>query len=226
MSFPWNFADEELPSFSSGFWNTFIKNRELLDDFNQLYREFHQACAIPDYVMLKKTCEPSFYKYMENSLHQIHFHGLDVEMANLTINQPKINIVDVSLTHGITLDKTQRGSKDDWSTSEGSLLGAKCTTYTHKSGKKGGLIDNMFQDYKPYNLSVTAQIHSPMKLFVWNQNRSKVIFGSDDSERVSNLIKFEMPMRLVDFGRFMPTRNKPRLIERIKITDFNNCISS
>ena len=106
--------------------------------------------------MLEKVCEPHFLEYMKQSLDQIHFNGLDVEMANLTVNQPKINVVNVELTKGIPLDRTARGSKDDWSASESSFLGAKCTKYTHASGKSGNFLDNFFEDYKPYNLCVTT----------------------------------------------------------------------
>ena len=38
-------------------------------------------------------CEPRLAKTVSESLKRIHFHGLDVEMANLTIEQPSIRIL-------------------------------------------------------------------------------------------------------------------------------------
>ena len=33
----------------TSYMKTLLKNRESIDDFNVLYREFHQWCAVPDY---------------------------------------------------------------------------------------------------------------------------------------------------------------------------------
>ena len=54
-------------------------------EFNKLFREFHQACALPDYVMIDGACEPKLAQYVKESVRRIHFHGLDIEMANLTV---------------------------------------------------------------------------------------------------------------------------------------------
>lgn len=60
-------------------------NSRAIVDFNRLFREFNQACAIPDYDNLKIVCESRLANVVSESLKRIHFHGLDVEMANLTI---------------------------------------------------------------------------------------------------------------------------------------------
>ena len=62
-----------------------MNNTRSIVDFNNLYREFHQACAIPDQQMLDRICEPRLAKAVGESLDRIHLHGLDVEMNNLTI---------------------------------------------------------------------------------------------------------------------------------------------
>jgi hypothetical protein len=54
-------------------------------DFNNLFREFHQFCAIPDHTGIAKICEPRLANYVSESIKRIHFHGLDIEMANLMI---------------------------------------------------------------------------------------------------------------------------------------------
>jgi hypothetical protein len=74
-------------------------------------------------------------------------------------------------------------------------------------------------------LGVTTLIHSPMKLFVYNQNRSAIIFGNDSKDIVKNVVKFEVPMRLWDFKSILKTHHKPRLIEDIKITDWNSVMN-
>lgn len=92
LTFPWNFPEviEEFesdykPMSESAYWHRFMMNTRSIVDFNNLYRNFHQQCAIPDYNGLKITCEPKLANYVSENLRVIHQHGLDVEMANLTI---------------------------------------------------------------------------------------------------------------------------------------------
>ena len=56
LTFPWNFPEviEEYeadykPMASNSYWNKFMVNTRSVVDLNNLYRDFHQACAIPDY---------------------------------------------------------------------------------------------------------------------------------------------------------------------------------
>jgi hypothetical protein len=60
-------------------------NSRAVVDFNRLFREFNQACAIPDYDCLNLICEGRLSNVVSESLKRIHFHGLDVEIANLTV---------------------------------------------------------------------------------------------------------------------------------------------
>ena len=91
LQFPWNFehvledADQMRVIPSSSYWHKMMVNTRSIVDFNNLYREFHQACAIPDYDMLKRICEPRLASTVTESIKRIHYHGLDVEMANLTV---------------------------------------------------------------------------------------------------------------------------------------------
>jgi hypothetical protein len=64
-----------------------------------------------------------------------------------------------------------------------------------------------------------------MKLYVWNQNRSKIIFGSDDGEVVKNVVKFEANLRWLEFLKILPVSQKPLLSRAWKITDFNNVLN-
>jgi len=81
----------------SAYWHKWMVNSRSIVDFNNLFREFHQACAIPDYVALDKVCEPRLSSYVTDCVKRIHFHGLDVEMANLTVEQPSIRVLKVDV---------------------------------------------------------------------------------------------------------------------------------
>jgi hypothetical protein len=74
-----------------------------------MFREFHQACAMPDYMEIDKLCEGELAKYVKESVRRIHFHGLDIEMANLTVRQPSIKILKVELTNGLNLERDANG---------------------------------------------------------------------------------------------------------------------
>lgn len=72
-------------------------------------------------------------------------------------------------------------------------------------------------------MAVTALIESPMKLFVQNQNYSKILFGSDDQEYAKNIVRFEANVYWTDLIQVFPTNNKPSL--KWRITDFNNLVN-
>jgi hypothetical protein len=63
-----------------------------------------------------------------------------------------------------------------------------------------------------------------MKLFVYNQNYSSVLFGSNDEESVKNVVRFEANLRWFDFLNILPVYNKQTL-GQWKITDFNNVLN-
>ena len=95
LTFPWNF-DEIIDEFQgryrpmTGYWATFVNNSGAIYEFNNLFREFHQMCAQHDAKGVQKVCEGRLAQAVNESLDRIHFHGLDVEMANLTVVQPNI----------------------------------------------------------------------------------------------------------------------------------------
>ena len=91
LTFPWNFP-EIVNSFesqhrmsASSYWSQFVTNSRAEVDFNNLFREFHQYCSVPDDVGINKICEGKLAQAVNQSVTRIHFHGLDVEMANLTV---------------------------------------------------------------------------------------------------------------------------------------------
>lgn len=92
LTFPWNFQEiindyenETRPLPSSNYWYKFVMNNAEYE-INKTFREFHQACALPDYGIIDKVCEGKLAQYVKESVRRIHFHGLDIEMANLTVD--------------------------------------------------------------------------------------------------------------------------------------------
>jgi len=198
LSFPWNFDNviskyeqKYMKLSEKDFWHKWIFNRECDRDFNELFRVFHQSCAIPDYEGIERVCEPRLAKYISRSVENIRFHGMNIEMANLTVHQPKIEILNVEISHGLSVDKSENLDEKDYNITESTMMGAPMKLYTKKSGDDRSVLDFLDSDYKPYLVSVTALIHSPMKLFVWNQNKTRIIFGSNDNEVVKHVVKFE-----------------------------------
>ncbi len=122
-------------------------------------------CALHDARGINKVCEGRLATAVNESLDRIHFHGLDVEMANLTVEQPSIQVLKVEITHGVSLERDANGDSSDWVESKSSILGAECTYYTPKNDQRD-IIDDLDADRKPYCVAVTALIESPMKLFV------------------------------------------------------------
>ena len=172
LTFPWNF-DEIIEDFqgrhkplSGGYWATYAKNSGAFTEFNNLFREFHQSCALHDKEGIEKICEGKLAQAINESLDRIHFHGLDMEMANLTV-ESNIQVLKVEVSYGISLERAQNGNAEDWIKNESTLLGAPCTYYTPVEDKRD-ILDGLAVEHKPYNVAITALIDSPMKLFVQN----------------------------------------------------------
>ena len=79
-------------------------------------------------------------------------------------------------------------------------------------------------NHRPYLVALTCVVESPMKLFVYNQNHSSVLFGSQDQESIKNVVRFEANLRWFDFMNLLPVNNK-KAVGNWKITDFNNVLN-
>lgn len=103
--------------------------------------------------------------------------------------------------------------------------GAKSKSYVTKEGDNRHFLDFLNADtHRPFLVSLTCVVDSPMKLFVYNQNYTSVLFGSKDEERVKNVVRFEANLRWFDFMNMLPVNNK-KSIANWKITDFNNILN-
>jgi hypothetical protein len=151
-------------------------------------------------------------------------------MANLTVEQPSIKVVNVAIHQNLHVDRARnsRSIKDYSVSSNHSIGGASWKTYAPTEAAKDkrdafNAVDS-FHANRPYLVQVTCVVESPMKLFVQNQNHTTVLFGSDDDESVKNIIKFEANLRWFDFLNLLPVDNK-QSIGDWKITDFNNILN-
>ncbi len=228
LSFPWNFqqiiADYEHSATKiadGSFWHKFVINNASYE-INKLFREFHQACALPDYMWLDQICEGKLSNYVKESVRRIHFHGLDIEMANLTVDQPKIKLLKVEVSHGISVERGSNHPESEYNISKSTILGAPQTVYVPKNDQRH-FLDHLDSNHRPYVVAATVLIESPMKLFVKNQNHSAVLFGSNDEEQVKNVVRFETQVRWLDLFKILPNANKPQF--GWKITDYNNILN-
>jgi len=138
LTFPWNFP-EIVNNFErqfkpvTGYWDNLLENSNAKYRFSSMFRDFHQACALNKRQGLDFHCERQLANYVHESLKRIHFHGLDVEMANLTNNQPKVQLLKVEIHKGLNVDRASNLSKEEYAISHSKWLGADYKVYTPKN---------------------------------------------------------------------------------------------
>jgi hypothetical protein len=228
LSFPWNF-DEIIGEAATqqqddlGFWEDFLENSGCLVDFNNLFREFHQFCALPEPKGINRVCEPRLAEQVNAAVQRIQLRGLGIEMANLTVHQPHIKLLKCELTHGLSVDRDANGQKGDWNVARDTIMGAPVEYFTAKDDQRS-FWDNFDSGKQPYTIAFTCMVESPMKLYVQNQNYSKVLFGSTNQDLVKNVVRFEANCYWTDMVNFLPVNNKKSL--KWKITDFNDLMDA
>lgn len=151
-------------------------------------------------------------------------------MANLTIEQPSIQVLRAEIHQNLDVDRSRNAPSIQQYNVSGnhSIGGAPWKTYSLKNEEldSRNALDALdsFDTHRPYLVQITCLIESPMKLYVLNQNYSAVLFGSDDTESVKNIVRFEANLRWFDFMNLLPVNNK-KSIGDWKITDFNNVLN-
>lgn len=143
-------------------------------------------------------------------------------MSNLTVEQPKLKLLKVEVSHGISVERSQNRPASEYNITKSSLFGAPQIIYAPKNDTRH-FLDHLDSNHKPYVISATVMIESPMKLHVKNQNHSATLFGSTDEEQVKNVVRFEAQVRWLDLFKILPVENKPFL--NWKIVDFNNVLN-
>lgn len=147
-------------------------------------------------------------------------------MANLTIEQPSIRVLKAEVSQGLKVDRSLNADsvKEYTVTSNHNIFGAKWNTYAAQNDQRHFLEALNASDHRPYLVSLTCLIESPMKLYVLNQNHTQTLFGSEDEESIKNVVRFEANLRWFDFMNLLPTNNKMQIGDW-KITDFNNVLN-
>ena len=92
-------------------------NSRSIVDFNNLFREFHQASAMTDFIGVQKVCEPKLANHVMESIKRIRFHGLNLEMANLTVEQPSLKVMKVEVNQGLNVDRQRNLALKDYNVS-------------------------------------------------------------------------------------------------------------
>jgi len=116
LTFPWNFP-EIVDKFEAefkpvgGYWQKFVENTRAELKFHELYRVFHQSCALNDHAGVDHVCEGKLASAVKQSLDRIHFHGLDIEMANLRVAQG-IQVLKVEISHGVSAERAENKPLD------------------------------------------------------------------------------------------------------------------
>ena len=60
LTFPWNFPeiiDKFERNRAAAYWPIFVQNSRAVVQYNNLFRVFHQSCALNDQEGIKATCE-------------------------------------------------------------------------------------------------------------------------------------------------------------------------
>ena len=120
---------------------------------------------MPNYLNMDKICEGNMAHYLKESVKRIHFHGLDIEMANLTVEQPRMKILKVEIHHGVDVERSNNLPANQYDIKKSSLLGAPQTVYIPKNDTRS-FLDHLDVNYRPYLVAATVLIESPMKLYV------------------------------------------------------------
>ncbi len=210
----------------NAYMRTFLQNRGCIDDFNILYREFHQWCAIPDFEGLDDLCEKGLATRLKEAVKGIHVSGLALDMERLIVTQPEMQIISFEVFRGLHVDRALNGKKSAYEEHKDAVLGIwpACTVYKKKTDSLYDSLDAIEANYTPYMLRVKMLIQSHMKLFVYAKNKDSWIPASSKlgGGYVSNVVQFECNLRGTDFFRLMPIDMKPPMLRHWKMTDFNN----
>lgn len=71
-------------------------------------------CALTDYEEISYICEGTLAEYVKQSMMKINGHGLFMEMANLTVHQPKIRVLKASIHNGLNIERKENMAKNNY----------------------------------------------------------------------------------------------------------------
>jgi hypothetical protein len=209
----------DLESVSHKGWKLqYLKNMLLLQDYNSIFRDFLQSCALSNPNGLGLTCEPRLKRYVQANLATINRLGYNMEIESLKIMQD-YKILRVEIYKNLNMERDSNKSHDNYSfnklpTPLGPLVVA------HEKGNDHSIVKSP----RPFILATTMLVQSPMKMAFFNQNLTKKLHGRPEDEKINYVVRFESQFSYSDFGWILPTQNKPNRLRNTRITDFNNVL--
>jgi len=195
----------------------YLKNMNLLLEYDDLFREFIQNCARVDTEGIDICAEPRLADFMINKILELKSYGFNLEINTIKIRQSH-KILRMEIYKNLFIDRKLNADYSKYNFSK-VPTGLATTVVAKEPGKDYSIALNK----KPFILATTMLVQSPIKLCVWNQNQSKE-FKLMEQDVYEYVVRFETQMTYSDFGWILPTQNKPSRMNDTKITDFNNVL--
>ena len=201
----------------SGWRLKYLKNMGLLNEYDDIFREFLQNCARLDNFGIDLNCEPRLAHMIKIKLQELKRFSFNLDVNTIKIRQ-NYKLLRIEILKNINIDRSFNGEFSKFNFGNYNM-GLSNMVVAHERGEDHSLAQNQ----KPFILACTMLIQSPMRLAIFNQNLSKE-FKYRDEEVLDYVVRFETEMNYSDFTWILPTQNKPSRIKFTKITDFNNVL--
>ena len=195
----------------------YLKNMNLLQIYDDIFREFLQNCAKLDNFGLDLNLEPRFANFIKFKLYELKRFGFNLEVNTIKIRQ-NYKILRMEIYKNLSIDRSQNSEFSKYKFNKINLGLAPMVV-----ANEVGVDNSLAMNKKPFILATTMLIQSPMRLAIFNQNLSKE-FKIKDKEVLDYVVRFETEMNYSDFGWILPSQNKPSRMNVTKITDFNNVL--
>lgn len=195
----------------------YLKNMGLLEEYDNIFREFLQNCARLDGNGINLICEPRLAELIKSKLLELKKFSFNLDVNDIKIRQ-NYKLLRMEILKNINIDRSLNDNFANKSFSRSNMLLGNMTV-ANQSGEDYSFAQNQ----KPFILACTMLVQSPMRLSIFNQNLSKE-FKFRDEEVLDYVVRFETEMTYSDFTWVMPTQNKPSRMKFTKITDFNNVL--
>lgn len=194
----------------------YLKNMLLLQDYNNIFRDFLQSCALNDNDGLELTCESRFKQCLQSNLNPIITKGYNFEIDSLRILQ-NFQILNIEIFKNLKVNRFENKELNKYEFKlSATPLGPM--VIAHEIGNDHSLA----KDHKPFILATTMLVKTPMKMAIFNQNLKKKIHGLPEDQVTEYVVRFESQFSYSDFFWILPTQNKPKRLRSTKIADFNN----
>jgi hypothetical protein len=218
--FYFNELDNKLnfKSIGSKNWRyKYLENMCLIEEYDDLFREFLQNCAKCDTFGIDLNCEPRLAEMIKIKLRELKKFSFNLEVNTIKIRQNH-KLLRMEILKNINIDRSQN---EDFSRLSFSKVNTGLANMVVANQK--GEDYSFAQKQKPFILACTMLVQSPMRLAIFNQNLSKE-FKLRDEDVLDYVVRFETQMTYSDFTWILPTQNKPSRLKFTKITDFNNIL--